>query len=352
MQTEHYTFAQLEQLPDEIVVPFAEPFTVTAKLSEKTEWSPDAGAARYGKQDPVRADLSGGSYEFPMPPQKDPEDLVLAIGDARKKLAIKPTTRPELTALSAIVRLPDYLQYSQPIVKDVRGEKVTVSMVKGSHTNFEGTATRALDEASVDGQPQTVEGQRLVTKPVTVEKSMKSLLTWRDKLGLPAKQPFVLNVIAEEDEAPNIACGELPRQKVVLETEVLSFGLEASDDFGVREIGMEWTGIEDPLRNPSPSQGEKLLAAGQPELRNLQAVGSFSARTSGNQSSKSEVAFVRRRLSTRSRAFLFSHLHPACADAQEHAIWITARLASGSGRGKTFTSVSSSCTRSIKSCDR
>ena len=90
MQTERYTFAQLEKLPDEIVVPFAEPFTVTAKLSEKTEWSPDAGAARYGKQDPVRTDLSGGSYEFPMPPQKAPEDLVLAIGDARRRSPLSP----------------------------------------------------------------------------------------------------------------------------------------------------------------------------------------------------------------------------------------------------------------------
>ena len=199
-------------------------------------------------------------------------------------------------------------------------------MVKGSRTNFEGTATRALDEASVDGQPQTVEGQRLVTKPITVEKSMKSLLTWCDKLGLPAKQPFVLNVIAQEDAVPNIACGELPRQKVVLETEVLSFGLEASDDFGVREIGMEWTGIEDPLRNPTPSQGEKLLAAGQPELRNLQAVGSFSAERLGIKAQSLKLRlYAVDYLPDRERSYSPSYILHVLTP-EEHAIWITAQL--------------------------
>ncbi len=326
MHTERYTFAQLEYVPNEMVVPFAEPFTLSAKLKEKTKWSPEGGAARYGKQDPVRADLKDGGYDFSMPPQKDADDLVLAIGDARKQVAIKPTTRPELTSLSAIVELPEYLQYTQDLVKDVRGG--TVSMVKGSRTKFEGTATRALEEASIDGQSKQVDvqGERLTTKPITVDKSMKSLLTWQDILGLPAKQPFVLNVIAQDDEAPNIACGDLPRQKVVLQTEVLSFTMEASDDFGVRQVGIEWSGIEDALRNPNPSSGEKLLAAGQPEMKNLQAVGSFSADRLGIKAQTLKmrmfaVDYKPDRDRSYSPTYILHVLSP-----EEHAIWVTAQL--------------------------
>ena len=62
--TERYTFAQLNQLPDQMVVPLAEPFVVDARLSPRSAWSPEQGRARYGRQEPVLADRDVDQYQF------------------------------------------------------------------------------------------------------------------------------------------------------------------------------------------------------------------------------------------------------------------------------------------------
>ena len=128
--TERYTFARLEPLPEKVVVPYAESFDIDAVLQENTEWSPASGQVRYGKQPPVRATLSGRRYHFELPPQKEAARLALSIGDVRESIVVEPMARPELKQLRAHIRLPDYLQYSTELVADVRGG--VVSLVRGS----------------------------------------------------------------------------------------------------------------------------------------------------------------------------------------------------------------------------
>ncbi|MDG2384466.1 MAG: hypothetical protein P8N76_22550 [Pirellulaceae bacterium] len=322
--TERYTFAQLDQLPDQLVVPLAEPFSLQASLSEHTAWSPQAGSARYGQQPAVRAELIEGEYDFQIAPQKQSDVLTIAIGDAKKQVKVAPMTRPELTSLTAWVTLPDYLQYSNQLEKDVRSG--TLSVVKGSKTNLSGTATRELESATLNGAAQTVSGTQLNSSPVTIEASTQHQLTWRDKLGLQAKQPFDLSFVAQDDEPPSVACGDLPRQKVMLEHEVLAFEIEAADDFGVKSIGLEWSGIEDPLRNPQPSSGEKLLSAGRPESRSMLASGTFSAKRLGIKPQSLRLRlYATDYLPDRERSYSPTYIVHVLTD-QEHAIWITNQL--------------------------
>ena len=77
-----------------------------------------------------------------------------------------------------------------------------------------------------------------------IEGSRKIEFRWEDKLGLAGKEPFSLAVTAREDEAPSLATEDLPRQKVVLDTEQLSFKVRAQDDFGIKHVGLDWQGIE------------------------------------------------------------------------------------------------------------
>ena len=70
--TERYTFAQLDHLPEKMVVPYAEPFSVLAMLGGDTAWSPRRASARYGGEKPVRAPLKDGGYTFQLPPQRAP----------------------------------------------------------------------------------------------------------------------------------------------------------------------------------------------------------------------------------------------------------------------------------------
>ena len=323
-QTERYTFAQLDKLPDQLVVPYAEPFPVSAKLAADSAWTPGQAVARYGEQEPIRAQLEQGVYSFQLPPQKEPASLVVTVGDARKTVAIEPTVRPELLSMTARVRLPDYLQYSTDLTKDVRGG--SVSLVKGSQATFEAEVSRQLDQALVDGAQQQIRGQQLVTSPLEVADTTQREFTWHDHLGLSAKEPFVLSIHAEDDEAPMLLCSQLSRQQVVLDEDVLSFQVLAQDDFGIKGVGMEWTGIEDPIRNPHPAQGEKVVSSGGPEQRDVEATVTFSAKREGvtPQSLRFRlftIDYLPERERVYSPTYILHVLSP-----EEHAIWLTQQL--------------------------
>ena len=51
--------------------------------------------------------------------------------------------------------------------------------------------------------------------------------------------------------------------------------------FGLREIGIEWQGMEDPLTNPNPAAGEMIIKKGSAEATELSATASFSAAREG-----------------------------------------------------------------------
>ena len=322
--TERYTFAQIETLPEQLVVPYAEPFSVDATLAPSSAWSPSRALARYGEQPPVYAELNQGAYAFPLPPQTEPSQLSLTVGDAREVIDVVPTTRPELTSLRAQIRLPEYLQYAAELTKDVRGG--SVSLVKGSQATFEAVATRDLAEATVNGTPQQTQGNKIITGWTEFLESAEHRITWQDNWGLAAKEPFVLSIQAQEDAPPTLSCRSLASQVVLLDEEVLSFEVLAADDFGVKSIGMEWLGIEDPLRNPHPSQGEKLIASGEPERTQLDVTATFSARREGIKPQSLQVRlFADDYLPDRERIYSPTYILHVLSP-EEHAIWLTQQL--------------------------
>ena len=321
---ERYTFAQLDDLPEKIVVPYAEPFSVNATLAGDSDWWPRRAAATNGKQKPVHADLRDGGYAFKLPPQKESSILALSVGDAKRTVGVEPTTRPELSAMTARAKLPDYLQYSTDLTRDVRGG--SVSLVKSSRATFEATATRDLIEATVDGTAQQIEGNKLVTSSIEVTESIQRRFTWRDHFGLTAKEPFVLSINVLDDEPPTISCGELSRQQVVLDEDVLSFDVLATDDFGVKSVGMEWLGIEDPAHNLEPAKGEKIVSAGGSEKRQLEVTASFSAKREGIKPQSLAVRlFSVDYLPDRERVYSPTYILHVLTP-EEHAIWLTSQL--------------------------
>ncbi len=322
--TDRYTFAQVDHLPDKLVVPYAEDFNFETKLSADTAWSPSRGYAQYGTQDAVGSDLANGGYTFHFPPQKDPDALMVSVGDARKSVAVEPTVRPELSDVVAQVTLPAYLQYTSDQLKDVRSG--TISLVKGSLVSFKGTATRPLREATFDGRPMQTAGDAVVTAPAAVTKSAEHEIAWRDTLNLAGKKPLVISVKAQDDAPPSITCSDLAFEQIVLDEDVLSFEIKATDDFGIKEVGMEWAGIESMTRNPHPSKGEKLLMAGEPEKRDLPVTATFSAKREGipPQSLRLRI-FTTDYLPERKRIYSPTYVIHVLTP-EEHAIWLTQQL--------------------------
>ncbi len=284
---ERYTFAQLEGESGLRVVPYAEPFDVEARLKDDSPWKPESGEARYAKQVPVVATREEATYRFQLPPQTRDGQLKLRVGDARRSIPIEPKLRPALTQLIAEVKLPTYLQRSEPLVEDVRGG--TLNLLRGSTAVLEATATRELAEATLNDRPQRVDGARVTTEPISVvggtsgepskQKQPDSLLqlAWRDRFGLVAREPQVIRLEIQEDGSPTVNFNKLKNNRVVLSSEVLTFEIQAADDFGVKRVGLEWEGIGNPIHNPEPTRGEKTVSSGTPTTELMTVAATFSA---------------------------------------------------------------------------
>ncbi|MGO9465919.1 MAG: hypothetical protein ACLQIB_11500 [Isosphaeraceae bacterium] len=321
--TPRYTFAMLKHLPDKLVVAHGEPFAVAADLEDQTVWRPRQGSVQLGGQRPIVAGLADGRYQFELPSQIDPGWLYVKIGDFRSRLHVEPTLRPELTAVSAAVKLPEYLGRTKIQKKDVRGG--SVSLVQGSEATFAATATRDLASARIDGKPQPPAGATVTSPSTAIRGSRKMEFSWQDKFGLAGKEPFVLSITARDDEAPSLSCENLPRQRVILDTELLSFKVRAQDDYGIKRIGMEWQGSDDPVVK-TPAQGELILAGGGHDKESLDISGTFSAKSLGIEPQPVNLRlFAEDYFPGRPRVYTPPYLFYVL-NAEQHAIWLTEQL--------------------------
>ena len=321
---DRYTFAQVSDLPESIVVPHGEEFSFATTLSDETEWSPDEGLVKFPGQEPVTTNRHDNKFEFTVPPQTETGQLDVRIGDIRETVDVQVATRPELTALKADIKLPDYLQYSRNLTTDVRGG--VVSILKGSVANFVAEVSRQLETASVQGKPVNVDDAKILPDPVAVNDTETLQIQWQDKLGLSAKDDFRLKIRAVEDKEPNISFQQLDSQPVVLSTDTISFDVQAADDFGLKEIGIEWKGIENALRNPNPQNGDKVVSKGAPEQLDFSSKATFCAMTDNVRPQSLELRayaedYKPERGRTYSPTFVVHILTP-----EEHAIWITNQL--------------------------
>jgi hypothetical protein len=320
--TPRYTFAAIEPLPETMVVPHGESFEVALQLNESTEWKPSTAQVNLAGQSAEQATLRGDRYRFELPGQIADSKLQVRVGDFSGETAIQPKLRPELSSIRADVALPDYLGRSEAVKKEIRGS--TMSVVKGSETTLTATASRELASAMVNGQPRKTESDRFTTEPLKIDNAHKVELRWEDQYGLSGQKPFELTIEGIDDETPSLVCENLPRRKILLDTEVLAFKVRARDDFGVKRVGIEWSGLDPTMKDVA--QGEKLIGAGNHEAEFLELAATFSAAALKIPPQPVAVrVFVEDYFPGRERIY-----SPTCVfdvlNAEQHAIWITSQL--------------------------
>ncbi len=322
--TERFTFADIQPLPSSMVVPYDESFPLPVKLRPDTQWSPSEGHGHIGDQPDVKAALNSGIYPFVFPPQKQDGTLALSLGDVRKTMQIVPKTRPELSDLKVHLKLPDYLGYKTEPTLDVRD--ASVEILKGSQAAFEAKAIRDIDSATLDGAPQKVDGGTILTTYDAVTQDADRQFNWKDHDGLTPREPLVLKVRAGEDQPPTIVARRDSLEEVVLDSEVVTFNLTATDDFGVKEVGLAWTGEQTQADGKTPVGGEKIVSAGTPEGKELNAIGTFCATREGMEPQTVEVRawvidYLPGRQHVRSSAFILHVLNKT-----DHALWLTGQF--------------------------
>lgn len=291
---ERYTFARLDGLDSDWVVPIQEESRVALRLSDSTESRPKTATLRIGGTS-VAAALaeSGDSYELVLPPLAGDQTALLVVGDVREAISLQPRERPEVVAADVAVALPSYLEISEPLQRDVRGG--SLSVVEGASVALSLGVSRALE--SVDARLVPVvdiaatEAATPSTEPTaldaTVEEATITLpsvnpasganvqVGWVDSIGLAGHSDFGLSVRTRPDEAPVVALSGVDAETVLLQSVPLTFDVLSSDDFGVRRAGLEWRALDRFGKPAETALGEKVINAGAPDADILQSFATF-----------------------------------------------------------------------------
>jgi hypothetical protein len=323
-QTERFTFARIAPLPNPLVVPLAEPFELPVDLTADSQWKPEEATASLPGQPEVKAALTGSAYALSFPPLKDDAEMEIKVGDVRQTLRVEPRPRPELTGLKVRQKLPDYLQYKTEPETEVRGG--AVSLLTGTKAVFHAAASRDLLQAEINGQAARVEQGGIVSEALSIAGAQDVTFTWKDSLGLTAKVPLVLKVQPLTDEVPRIVARRESLEQVVLESEVVVFDVSATDDFGLKKLGLEWKGIAEGDPKAPVIKGSKVAAAGAPENKSMEVRASFCATREGIAPQSLEIRawaedYLEGREASKSATFVIHILNQT-----DHALWVTQQM--------------------------
>ena len=290
--TERYTFTRLENPPVYRAVAFGEAFEITLQLSENSEQRPGMALGRLGLQPGVTASLRKDRYEFLFPGQQDPGNIVFRVGDLRHVVRIEPVQRPGMESIEAWVNSPEYLQIPERtidlgsgVLSAVAGSQIRVRLTTNrplATANFGPTRALASDELPDDPHlpvAGALEISGITSRTPALDVGATSFeipFAWVDELGLEGNSGFRLRVDALQDAAPTCYLQGIDRQKVMLPEETVEFEVLSEDDFGLREIGIEWAGEFTRPTDGSAAQGELKLVDGSPEERRIMSPAAFS----------------------------------------------------------------------------
>jgi hypothetical protein len=238
--TPRFTLVALDDFPAEQVVPHGETFVVAGQVQYRSFWKPQRAVGQFEAQSRLESRVNEQHVEFKVPSQTRDGRFTVRVGDARKQIIVRPTHRPSLKELAASIQLPEYLRY--PVVTQAV-QNGAVTLIEGSLASFVGKTTRELASAELKLEAQQrqtlqIEGETFVTDAIGSQGVLE--FTWQDRLGLRSEAPWRLTVETQKDLPPVAELLDMPREISMLESEVLELKAQGRDDFGVRDLGVEW----------------------------------------------------------------------------------------------------------------
>ena len=275
--TARFTFTEFGELPEQVVVPYGESFEFSVPLQSDSQWRPESAVATLGASE-FSVPLDSAGYQFSLPGQIQQTPLQISAGDINDSVRIVPMTRPELTSITANIVPPAYLQYDKPIEQTSTSRRF--SALAGSTVQFDLLANRDVTSAWLDGMTTRVDGPHILTDQHTIQADHEFIVNWRDQHQLEPSRALKLQIKSLNDRAPTIVLEQFAK-RVLLQSRSLKFSFAGRDDFGIRKVGLEWKGQLDPVSNPNPARGEKLLVSGAPQAQTIRESGVFSPRLEG-----------------------------------------------------------------------
>ena len=241
--TGRFTFVEIGALPEEMVVPHGEDFSAAVSLNFRSFWRPASIQGRIGEQQAIEAAVSDGRATLGLPGQVREGDLEIRAGDVKDSVRIVPTHRPLVKDVRARIEYPDYLKYPRT-TQTV--QNASLAALAGSRAVLSGEGNRELATVvmtSADGAEQalaTAADGRFETGRLQLEEHAHITFSIEDKLGLTNKAPYSLAIRQVQDFAPTVDLPELQSESAILESDIVDLAAVARDDYGVKDIGVQW----------------------------------------------------------------------------------------------------------------
>lgn len=274
---ERYTFVSLADMPREQIVPHGEEFEISCSVVADSKWKPAQAACRFDNQSQILAQIDSGRAVFRIPGQVAPGTLYLRVGDATRNIRIVPQFRPELKALTASVVFPEYLQLPS---KTNAVEGGSFGVLEGSTVRFDGTIGRELKSALMKQASNSislkVRGNRFISGALGVNSLTACEFEWVDRIGLRGTKPYRLEMRAVPDAAPIVDCQGPARVVAILEEEVVSYTMSAEDDYGNRDLWVEWVRTDNAGKAGQEPPGRAAIQTGAPGMARLAGTFEFS----------------------------------------------------------------------------
>ncbi len=289
---ERYTFTQLNPVPDKLIIPLGESFILEFSLADTTQNHPENATYSFNNEVEKETALTEkGAYAVHIPPLQTPDMLVFRAGDAVKRIQIIPKTRPSLLSAFASIKYPAYM--ARPDGKDTMKAGV-IAAPEGSTLNLSVIAGQPLRSAT---KPQnistlTVKGDTVGIPGIDVGTEGRDIeFTWIDNDGIASAHPIRVRLEPIEDKSPAVYLRGDEQDRYVLEDTSIELEIEAADDFGLKELGVEWVGegsfaadaqalesADNANGAQTPAKTEKILAYGEPTKTNLKEQFLFQAK--------------------------------------------------------------------------
>ncbi len=269
-----YTLVQIAGLPDQLIVPHGEDFGLRAKVVYRSFWKPSRARAKFQTQNFVSGKVNANEVRFQVPAQIQDGVLRIKVGDATREVSVLPTYRPALKQMSASILLPEYLQASA--TNQIINNGV-LTVLEGSSFSLRGKISRELASAETlfGGKIEALKTDKdefasgvLDSHPPEAGATpavLQYTFNWRDNLGLSNAAPWKLSVRTQKDLPPSPNLPDMPSDVAMLDTDVLEIKALARDDYGVRDLGLNWEFEVDPLRPTGSATTEVKI---QPNSRN------------------------------------------------------------------------------------
>lgn len=282
---ERYTFTQLKPYGASIVVPIGESVILPLFLSSETEQRPEMLQYSLGKMmQETPLNMEDESYVLRLPGLQEEEVLLFKVGDYRGHIRIIPKMRPSIVKATLKVKYPVYLERAG---EELALRAGTGSALIGSQISLELVASQDLDTAFLKGEGAKIESiqeNKIVAAALNMDDKVREWsLAVKDKDGLLSQKEMKFLIEPIKDQMPVVELRSGAVEHFLLEDETLPVDLRATDDYGLKYLGIEWQGeraLVDEL-NPSETnahQGELVVEQGTPAANTLKGEFLFQAR--------------------------------------------------------------------------